>query len=87
MLVIFKHPRKLHVPGPDGGKLVAKLYLSSPLPQEVPDSCEKNWFFKALVKVGDVSIVPAALAAAKDEKPPEKPKDAAPSQSQKPKAS
>jgi hypothetical protein len=81
MKVIFKYPRKLNVLG-ESGKKEGKLFVADKLPQSVPDALKDDWFFKALMKAGDISVVPDEVANSKSEKPPEKEK-AAPSQSQK----
>jgi hypothetical protein len=73
MLVQFKYPRKLQgLPDKDkDGRpmVVSKIFAASPVPQELPDSMANDWFFKSLVKSGDVAIVPPAIAASKSEKP------------------
>ncbi len=87
MKVIFNYPRVLNLPSAaDGAKAVRKLFQKGPLPQEVSDKLADDWFFKAQVKAGAISIVPAEIAASKDEKPKAANAAAAPSQPQKAKA-
>lgn len=66
MKVIFNQARKLGY-GKD-----AKLYMKGKIAQDVPDALKADWFFKALVKVGEVTVVvmpdaqaPAAKVAGK----------------------
>lgn len=79
MQVQFKFPRKLQgIPDKDG-KPSAKLFSAGSQIHEVPDEMAENWFFKAMVKAGDISVIPVAIAASKADKPTK----AAPSQPQK----